>query len=372
MDVSSSMMTLGARQVAMVFGENTSRQAMGAALRLLGQSAEVAGMALPGEAGLEWRELANKLEAFDGFQEAGLAGARLSRSGVPLAEQVRRASGLGVYRSLWATEGLGYAHARNAWTAGPPPRRLLADGGWPERAAIPLHTGAALTFAGWVLDQGLDQGEDRGSAGLERWLALWDDNALSGLRDLAVEALGLMARNLYPHRMERLAEGLRAIDPALDEPFWHGVGRGLYFAPTHILPWSGAIGRAFEKAWREPPHEPGRLNATAGLAWALTLVNLRHPEVLADVLERWGAEIGSTEAFANGVAAAVLIWGGAAGRDRHLDAFLDYRPEGFRGQALRWHEMVLAPCETALRQGGDLKALAGLFRFQAPPGTGGR
>lgn len=365
MDVSSSMMTLGARQLAAVFGENTSRQAMGAALRLLGQSAEVAGMALPGEAGLEWRELANKLEAFDGFQEAGLVGARLGRSGVRLEEQVRRASGLGVYRALWATEGLGYAHARTAWS-GPPPRRLLADGGWPDRAAIPLHTGAALAFAGWLLDQR----EERGPADLERWLTLWEDNALSGLRDLSVEALGLMARNLYPHRMERLAESLRAIDPALDEPFWHGVGRGLYFAPTHVLPWSGAIGRAFEKAWREPPHEPGRLNATAGLAWALALVNFRHPEVLADILERWGAEIGSAEAFANGVAAAVLIWGDAVGRDRHLEAFLDYRPEGFRDQVARWHELVLAPCETALRQGSDLNALAGLFRFQAPPGQG--
>lgn len=364
MDVSSTMTALGARQLATVLGETTSQQAMGTALRLLRWSAEVARTALPGDAGLEWRELANKLDAFDGFQEAGRVGASLGRSGVPLAEQVRRASGLGLYRALWATEGLGYAHALGAWTAGPPPRRLLADGAWPDRAAIPLHTGAALAFAGRLLDQG----EDLGPAGLERWLALWDDNALSGLGDLAVEALGLMARNLHPYRMARLAEGLRAIDPALDEPFWHGVGRGLYFAPTHALPWSGGTGRAFAKAWREPPHEPGRLNATAGLAWAFALVNIRHPEVLADVLERWGAAIGSAEAFANGVAAAVLVWVDAVGRDRHLDAFLEYRPAGFRVQAARWHELVLAPCETALRQTGP-RLQAGLFRF-APPGEG--
>lgn len=354
MEASSSLLALGSRQLAAVLGGAVSRQTMGATLRLLEQSAAVAGGALPGAAGLEWRELANKLEAFGGFQQAGPAG-------VPLAEQVLRASGLGAYRSLWATEGLGYAHALDAWAPGPP-RRLLADGGWPDHAALPLHTGAALAFAGWFLDQGED-------AGLERWLALWDDNVQSGLRDLAVEALGLMTRNLYPHRMERLAGSLREIDPALDEPFWHGVGRGLYFAPTHALPWSGAIGRSFEKAWREPPHEAGRLNATAGLAWAFTLVNLRHPEILADVLERWSAEIGSGEAFANGVASAVLVWRDAVGRHRHLDAFLDHRPAGFRGEAARWHELVLAPCESLLRQTGP-GLRAGLFRFQAPPREG--
>lgn len=344
MEASSSILALGSRQLAAVLGETASRQGLGAALRLLEQSAATAGRVLPGASGLEWRELANKLEAFGGFQEAG--------SG---------RSGDGACRSLWTVEGLGYAQALDAWRMGPP-RRLLTDGRWPDRAALPLHTGAALAFAGWLLDQ-----ED--GAPLEPWLALWDDNARPGLRDIAVEALGLMTRTLHPQRLARLAGRLRAIDPTLDEPFWHGVGRGLYFAPTHALPWTGAIGRAFEKAWSEPPHEPGRLNATAGLAWAFTLVNLRHPELLADVLERWRAEIGSLEAFANGVAAAVLVWQDAAGRDRHLETFLQYRPEGVRGQAARWQTAVLGPCEAALRQPGPILR-AGLFRFQSPRGEG--
>ena len=179
-----------------------------------------------------------------------------------------------------------------------------------------------------------------------------------------------MARTLYPHRLLRIAECLRSIDPALDEPFWHGVGRGLYFAPTHALPWSGATGRAFEKAWREPPHEAGRVNATAGLAWALTLVNLRHPEVLAEVLEHWSGEIGSAEAFANGVASAVLVWYGAVDRDAHLDHFLGDGPEMSSRRAARWHELVTAPCETALRETWPRLrrdgAMAELFRFRPP------
>src|SRR5436305_4873661 len=107
MDVSSSIMALGARQFGAVLGETTCRQAMGAALWLMQQSAEVARAALPGEAGLEWRELANKLEAFEHFQQAPAWLGLTSIGDPPLKEQLRRALSLGTYRSVWATEGLG-------------------------------------------------------------------------------------------------------------------------------------------------------------------------------------------------------------------------------------------------------------------------
>ena len=261
----------GARQVSTALGETAIREGMGAALRMLQQSAAAAGAVLPAAAGLERLELANKLEAFERFQQA---------SAIPHPAE------LGTYPFLWTAEGLGYA-----WAAVDPPRRFLER--LPDRAAIPLHTGAALFFATRLLET------DRSATGLEGWLALWAENALPGYRDLAAEALGLVARNLYPYRVQGLGDWLQWAAPDLAELFWHGVGRGLYFAPTHALPWSGAAGRAFRKACDEPPHEPGRLNATAGLSWALTLVNIRHPEVLADVLWRHGHEIASGEAFAN-------------------------------------------------------------------------
>src|SRR5687768_6183573 len=92
MGLSSSMMALGARQLGAVLGETPSRQAMGAALRLLQQSAEVVRTTMPGEAGHEWRELANKLEAFACFQQA-LSLLGLAPGAAPLLdEQLRRAS----------------------------------------------------------------------------------------------------------------------------------------------------------------------------------------------------------------------------------------------------------------------------------------
>jgi hypothetical protein len=309
---------------------------------------------LPAGAGLEWLELANKLEAFERFQQASALLDGPAPGGEP-------------YPSVWTTEGLGYARAQSAWAAARPPRRLLE--GLPDRAVVPLHTGAALFFATRLL------ATDPGAAGLEGWIALWEENARPGYRDLAAEALGLVARNLYPYRVQWLGDRLGSAAPELAELFWHGVGRGLYFAPTHALPWSGAAGRAFGKASGEPPDESGRRNATAGLSWALTLVNIRHPEILADVLWRHGREISSAAAFANGVASAVLIWYDAVGHDRHLANFLGYRPDGSRpGLPALWRDLVIAPCETALRQiypqlrrSGGLAAL-----FRCPPsGRGG-
>ncbi len=368
MDLSTSMMRLGARPFAGVLGESAAREGLGAALRLLWQSAAVTAAVLPREAGLEWLELANKLEAFERFQGASALLQEASGGGFSVEELLRRAWGYGAYRYLWTAEGLGYARAESAGAPG----RLLA--GLPDRAVIPLHTGAALSFASRLLATS----RIGGPADLEGWLSCWEESALSGYRDLAPEALGLVARNLYPFRASRLGELLQAISPDLADSFWHGVGRGLYFAPTHALPWSGAAGRAFEKAWREPPHESGRRNATAGLAWALTLVNFCHPEVLAGVLSRQGREIGSAEAFADGVAAAVLVWYDAVGRDPCLDAFLAYRPPASHpGLPALWRDLVLDPCERALgevyprlrREGG----LAPLFRLPPSPGRrGGR
>ncbi len=356
MDLSTSMVTLGTRQLRAVLGEAVSRDMLGTALRMMQQSAEVAHAALPAAAGLEWRELANKLEAFDCFQRApallGLAGADL-----PLAA-VERASALGSYGCTWVTEGLGYARAARGL---PVEERRV---GQPTRATLPLHTGAALSFA----ERCLEAARPGSPQSLARWIGQWEEYARPGCRGLAVEALGLVARNLYPNLLERLAGQLGGLDPVFPDYFWHGAGRGLYFTPTHAVPGSGAHRRALEKAAQEPPDERGWRNATAGLAWALTLVNFRHPAVLAGVLLRQGGAIVCREGFANGVASAVLVWRETVGEEAHLARFLACRP-GAEGSALaaRWRELVLDPCTAALRQNAvGPPGLDHLFR--CPPG----
>lgn len=340
-----------------------------AALRMFRESVGIVGELFPGEGQTGWRELANKLEAFEWFTVAGprlglAACARLQT----LAEQLRRVWALeDSYTALWALEGLGRAYAQGEEAL--PPRELLSEGrlaGLPAVVVVPLHTGSALVFAERLL-AGLDRREARDRDLVWRWLDHCQDGCQPGYAALAVEALGLVARNLQPFRLGRLDEILADVDPVLTEYLWHGVGRGLYFAPTHLVPWSLACRRAFAKAWTEPPHEAGRRNAATGLAWALTLVNVRSPEVVEATLASWDGRPGAGEAIANGASSALLVWRHWAGWDAWLARFLNHHPTR---RDRPWRLRVLDPCRAALASSSwDLRRrdhLAALFRFQVP------
>jgi|GEM_PF-1786004 len=386
-----------------------------AGLGMFRSAAAVMAGVLPGEAQTEWRELENKLHAFEWFSFAGPRLGLDPSEPAPLARPAARAAALAdAYSGLWAMEGLGYACAR-ATGEDLAPRTLLAGGragvpatdsalgggslaGLAARAAVPLSTGSALAAAERLLaevDQeerkretveqwwragegeakdGTAQGRDR-AAGAEgadrelvrRWLERCRGAGHPGFPELVAEALGLVARTLLPWRLPRLNQLLAAADPALVEYLWHGAGRGLYFAPMHLPPWSGGCRRAFAKAHSEPPHAAGRRNAAAGLAWALTLVNVRSPEVAEASLAGCGVDPDAGQAIANGASSALLVWRQWAGADRLLDRFLAYHPAGV-DRARRWRQLVLEPCSAALAGSpADLRAegrLAALFRFQ--------
>jgi hypothetical protein len=347
-----------------------SRQAAGTAMRLARRSAELVHAALPGGAARgEWRELANKLEAFEHFQRAPALAGLAPGAGSPLGVALRSAAELGDYRSLWTIEGLGYARAERAWKAGRTPEPILPRGlaeRW-RRAAVPLYAGAGLSFAVRLL--ATEQAPSRSV--LAGWLAAWEESAGAGWRGIPAEALGFLARHLRPGLVAPLGELLGEIDPVLAEYLWHGVGRGLYFVPAHALPHRDAHRRAFEAVRREPPSGPTRRNATAGLAWALALVNLRHPDIVAAALERIAPNTADATAdataLANGVTSALLAWHDLVGLDAHLAAFLAHRPEPPR-DAL-WRELVVAPATAALEQAyprlDRLGGPAALFR--CPP-----
>jgi hypothetical protein len=338
------------------------------ALRMMRAAAAVMAGVLPDAAQTEWRELENKLHAFEWFRCAGACLGLDAAAPAPLARPAARADALpDAYTGLWAMEGLGYAGARAAAgdsaVAGTSPGGDRF-GGMPARAVVPLSTGAALAAAELLLAE-VDLGADEER--VRRWLERCRDDAVPGFPELVAEALGLVARTLDPWRLPRLDELLAAADPALADYLWHGAGRGLYFAPMHLLPWSGGCRRAFAKARSEPPRTAGRRNATAGLAWALTLVNVRSPEVAEACLAGCGEEADAEQAVANGASSALLVWRQWAGADRLLDRFLAHRPAA-AGRALRWRRRVVEPCRAALAASPvDLLRegrLAALFRFQ--------
>jgi hypothetical protein len=295
-----------------------------------------------GGAGL--RELGNKLEVFDRFQytlaEIGAAGG----ASLPLAEAVRRAAARGPFASVWITEGIGHALAETS-----PRRGLLTSieaAGIPPEAWIPLHTGMGLSLAGRVLSTGAPDAP-------RQFLGLCTDNSLPGYSRAAFEGLGFVACNLYSRLVPEIDRQLARNAPSLVSYFWHGVGRGLYFSPVHAAP--GSTGAALAAAASEPPHEEGRRNAVAGLAWAVTLVNLRHPEVLEGFLMH-PARRAAGAALADGISSAVAVWCDAAGPGEvHLRAFLDHRPDD-PAAGETWRRLVVEPCRRAMGRQPGLRA----------------
>jgi hypothetical protein len=323
---------------------------------------------------LAWRELANKLTAYELYRSAEELLPRTAAA-APLAEAARAALALGPRRAPWVLEGLAFARAEAAWQspgeAGP--EGLLTGPGaaeLPAAALLPLHTGAGLALARRALaGLGSAPADAELARALERFAALCRGHARPGYLDAALEAVGLVARTLYPHLVTRLARAARAVDA---EPlFWHGAGRGLYFAPAHVLPVFDPALRALRAAASEAEDGPGRANAVAGVAWALALVNLHDPEVLAAVLDGVEEAGADPEAFAAGVASALVLHFDVTGRDADLEAFLAYRPAcGACRRAALWERLVRRPAEDALaRRHPDLRgrgALGELFRVSGP------
>jgi hypothetical protein len=272
-----------------------------------------------GGAATDLCELGEKLYVFERFQFAlgdlGLDAAALP----PLSTAVDRAGRLDVYSSLWTTEGLGHAYTVASLAGTAPPSLLTNAGRLPERALLPLHTGMGMALAARALAGG--------AGGLRGFLDLCRTGSLPGYAEATFEPLGFVARNLHSAAVPEIDRQLTRLAPELVGTFWHGVGRGLYFSPRHALP--GATAAALADAWREPPHEEGRRNAASGLAWALTLVNIRHPEVLQGFLARHSLPPPLAQASADGSLGATVIW-------RHWTG-AEAQPGRRLGELFHWH-----------------------------------
>src|SRR5262249_28106179 len=141
---------------------------------------------------------------------------------------------------------------------------------------------------------------------------------------------------------------LSAIHGDLVGYFWHGVGRAIYFAPTNFWPDGRSPDRGVEMALRESPHEVARLNSLAGLTWALTLVNIRQPEIMQSLLKRQGRLLNEDGAFSNGLSSAIIIWQDSTQDAASIARFCQYHPSDpiLAGQ---WDNHIRHPCETALQ-----------------------
>ena len=318
-------------------------------------------------------EFMNKLEAFTTFEREPSRCVPTATEGSGWSCRPQRP---GAYTALWATEGWGYSLAEDALKCGDEPARLLAEGRYdlPEASLIPLHSGMGLAFATRLLRPLRPSTPPRDvRAALERFVALCEQNSRAGYAEGATEALGLATRTIHPLVVPLIDSQLPGMRADLSGYFWHGIGRGLYFVPTNILPSSYVGWPGVAKAAREAPHEVGRCNATAGLAWALMLVNVRNPSVLELFLARHGDGLAASAAFANGIRSAAQVWKLWAPASPDLNAIRQHRPDPRNPAVVHlWDVLIRRACEDDFQ--AELDALRGGQRLgtlfhDRPPGS---
>jgi hypothetical protein len=319
-------------------------------------SGDLLALAAPGRACRgAWREGFNKLRTFLLFSAASeyMSGSGDPASRLPvIIESVLR---LDSYRGLWMTEGLGYFCSSAALQCYGSPRGLLGPDrnfAIPDRCLIPLHTGMGLAFAMHEI-----QSMNPSTTALdirrhvEGYLALCTANSAPGYAGAAVESLGLVARNLRPRLVSAIAEELAPFGKDTLSRFWHGFGRGLYFSPMNVLPCTSTAWPSVRVARREPHCDLGRSNALAGLAWAVTLVNIRQPEVIEWFINRHRRDLTDSSAFASGVRSAAAVWHDWAPQSQYLQALCRYQPRRVTPSAAsQWDRYARSPCGEDFRE----------------------
>ncbi len=353
------------------------------------RGAELVDTLLRGEArvGSAYVELENKVRAFHLFEAAPVL---LDLDGAPLlpAQAIREAeSRLGHEASVWATEGIGYELVERRRNARRPVLGLLsdADDGVPPGSWTTLHTGMGMALADHSLPELCALSARSLRQALAEYVQTCAGAARAGYAEIAFEPLGLVARLLEPALVAALGAALAEMGGPWSELFWHGVGRGLYFLPANLPPTRSAPWAGLRSSLEEPPAGRSRQNAAAGFSWAVTLVNLRHPQVVEGFLAHH-AEPGMDQStrpadsrsradgtrlegpVAQGVACALQLWHEASGGPAELRRFVGHVPA--EEQRAVWERVVRLPLEAALVrrtrpvEQSDPHRLSELFRYR--------
>lgn len=268
---------------------------------------------------------------------------------------VAKAENLEMFPRLWAAEGLGNYAGDHALASGggAPVAGLLTDPGvatLPPWSMTMLHAGIGMSFAKHVLRrlEAKSPAEDV-KAAIAEFVSLCRNSSRPGYAGAALESLGLATRTLYPKLLLPIDAHIPGVDPELQGYFWHGAGRAMYFEPMNMLPSVNAPWRAIRRLDQEAPHDIAKRNILAGLAWALTVVNMRQPMVMEAFLRHHGDLAAENDAFVNGVTSSMLMRYDTTREDAWIRPFLNHVPGGGdEALASLWRTVITAPCERAL------------------------
>ena len=332
------------------------------------QTVQLSRLLLPDQANLAWQELRNKLEVFVLVRNLSSILGLPAGQFIPLPQLVEKAYSVNTFQALWAVEGLGHYYTDTYWEQKGVPQGLLSE----EQAPVPaksllmLHAGMGLSFADRLLGNLTSQASDgQLRSAIQYFLALVKANSRPGYLGAAVESLGLVTRDFYPDFLQRVNEQLRIVGPEFMGYFWHGAGRALYFSREYFLPvlrtvWSGVD--------QEAANAPDRLSSMAGLSWAVTLVNMRQPSIMENVVRSYIEQSDLTEGFTNGVVSSIIMRQDTTPDASFATSFIQHRPASDGQLAAAWQRFIGAPVQAALHNYYPVlqqhHALDQVFRYQ--------
>jgi hypothetical protein len=313
------------------------------------QTAQLLQLLQPEQANLAWQELRNKLEVFILVKNLPSILQLPSDQLRPLPELVDKAYSIDPFQALWAVEGLGHYYADMYWKYKGPPRGLLSENQplIPTKSLLMLHAGMGLSFGDRLLGELTSEAtEQQVRVRIEYFLELCRTNSCEGYQGAAIESLGLVSRDFYPDLVRRVERQLQQVGPEFLGFFWHGVGRAMYFSRAYFLPvlrsvWSGVDSEAH--------NAPDRLSATAGLSWAVAMVNLRQPAIVENVLRSLRGQSFSAAGFTNGIVSSLIMRADTTPDAPFTRAFYQHQPDaGDHEMKAAWDSCISLPVEQGL------------------------
>ncbi len=327
------------------------------------------------EVSLRITETRNKLHAFRSFRSPESFSREAHRQNFSWGRCLIESKRNDAFTSVWLLEGWSNRIADEYWQTNSNAPSLKDSESTHDptgRFNLPLHTGAGLSFARRVIARCLaSPGTTRIREAADSFVQLALERAVPQYFDCILEALGLVVRNLYPQFIESFSSAMAANSLDAFALFWHGVGRGLYFDPIHLIPGVPMRRWSLDEAVSSAPGNCARANVLSGFFWALTLVNIRHPEVVTSFLgsrpvEQWKR---NAAAVSDGVSAALLVWHHLTGDTAITEHFLCHVPSRAH-ETLRpfWGDQIVALSRRRLTYEYETlrrdDRIADIFRFQ--------
>lgn len=333
------------------------------------QAIQISTLANPTNLNLAWEELKNKLEVFILVKNLPSILKLPPATGefVPITDLVPRAYSVSPFQALWAVEGLGHYYTDSYNAHYGDPQGLLTEGKAPvaEKSLTMLHAGMGLSFADRLIGNlnPDDPSPDATRAALQQFITLCKNNSRRGYLGCAIESLGLVTRDFYPDLLNVVQEQFRQLAPDLVGYFWHGAGRALYFSREYFLP---VLTTAWSGVDEEARNCPDRLSAMAGLAWALTLVNMRQPGIMEHALSSFTQDSSLAQGFSNGVTSSIIMRQDTTPDEPFISAFYQHHPDPQSAEL--WNRFIATPGRTGLQNYYPVlktnDALGEVFRFQ--------